>query len=86
MRPDAGDGELLVSVSDTGTGIAPEHADRIFDAVYTTKSHGIGMGLAISRSIVESHGGRLWVTSDAGPGANFHLTLPILSDSAPAIA
>jgi signal transduction histidine kinase len=77
ITSEEGDGELVVSISDTGTGIPPQHADRIFDAFYTTKSHGIGMGLAISRSIVESHGGRLWATSNPGPGANFHLTLPI---------
>ena len=86
ITSEAGDGELVVSVSDTGTGIAPEHADRIFDAFYTTKSHGLGMGLAISRSIVESHGGRLWVTSNPGPGANFHLTLPIQSETAQGVA
>jgi C4-dicarboxylate-specific signal transduction histidine kinase len=77
ITSEAGDGELVVSVSDTGTGIPPQHADHIFDAFYTTKSHGIGMGLAISRSIVESHGGRLWATSNPGTGANFHLALPI---------
>lgn len=81
ITSEAGQTELVVSVSDTGTGISPEHAGRIFDAFYTTKSHGLGMGLAISRSIVESHGGRLWVTGNAGPGANFHLTLPIQSQT-----
>jgi signal transduction histidine kinase len=86
VTSEAGDGELVVSVSDTGTGILPQHADRIFDAFYTTKPHGIGMGLAISRSIVESHGGRLWATSNAGPGANFHLTLPIQSETAQGVA
>jgi C4-dicarboxylate-specific signal transduction histidine kinase len=86
ITSEAGDGELVVSVSDTGTGISAEHADRIFDAFYTTKSHGLGMGLAISRSIVESHGGRLWVTSDPGTGANFHLTLPIKSQTAADVA
>jgi C4-dicarboxylate-specific signal transduction histidine kinase len=79
ITSEAGDGEVVLSVSDTGPGIAPQHADRIFDAFYTTKSHGIGMGLAISRSIVESHGGRLWATNNAKQGANFHLTLPIES-------
>jgi C4-dicarboxylate-specific signal transduction histidine kinase len=86
ITSEAGDGELVVSVSDTGTGISPERADRIFDAFYTTKSHGLGMGLAISRSIVESHGGRLWVTSDLGSGASFHLTLPIQSRTAQDVA
>ncbi|HEY0528245.1 MAG TPA: MEDS domain-containing protein [Gemmatimonadaceae bacterium] len=86
ITSEEGDGELVVCVSDTGAGIAPEHADRIFDAFYTTKSHGLGMGLAISRSIMESHGGRLWVTSEPGAGANFHLTLPIRSEGAPATA
>jgi signal transduction histidine kinase len=66
---------LMISVSDTGVGLPPQHADRIFDAFFTTKSHGIGMGLRISRSIVESHGGRLW--ADNSPrGASFHFTLP----------
>ncbi|HEV7837717.1 MAG TPA: MEDS domain-containing protein [Gemmatimonadaceae bacterium] len=86
ITSEAGDGELVVSVSDTGTGIAPQHVDQIFDAFYTTKAHGIGMGLAISRSIVESHGGRLWATSNPGPGANFHLTLPIQSEGATSVA
>ncbi|MEA2705257.1 MAG: hypothetical protein QOH22_45 [Gemmatimonadaceae bacterium] len=86
ITSEAGDGELVVSVSDTGAGIAPQHADRIFDAFYTTKAHGIGMGLAISRSIVESHGGKLWATSNPGPGANFHLTLPIQSETATGLA
>ena len=79
ITSEAGDGELIISVRDTGTGVPREQADRIFDAFYTTKSHGLGMGLAISRSIVELHGGRLWVTNDPGPGANFHLTLPTQS-------
>ena len=81
ITSEVGDGELIVSVRDTGTGVAGEEADRIFDAFYTTKSHGLGMGLAISRSIVELHGGRLWVTNNSGPGANFQLTLPIQSPS-----
>jgi PAS domain S-box-containing protein len=85
ITSEAGDGELVVSISDTGTGIAPQHADRIFDAFYTTKPHGIGMGLAISRSIVESHGGRLWATSNLGPGTNFHLSLPIQSGTAQSV-
>jgi len=66
---------LLISVSDTGVGLKPEQAEQIFDAFFTTKPQGTGMGLPISRSIVESHGGRLWATSNSGPGATFHFTL-----------
>jgi C4-dicarboxylate-specific signal transduction histidine kinase len=69
-------GELLVSVSDSGVGLPPEQRDQIFRAFYTTKRHGIGMGLAISRSIVESHGGRLWAEEHISRGASFSLTLP----------
>ena len=69
--------QLLVSVSDTGVGLPPKQADQIFNAFFTTKSHGTGMGLRISRSIVESHGGRLWAADKAPSGASFHLTLPI---------
>src|SRR5438445_1032846 len=69
--------QLLVSVSDTGVGLPPKQADEIFNAFFTTKSHGTGMGLRISRSIVESHGGRLWAADNAPSGASFHLTLPI---------
>jgi len=62
-------------VSDTGVGLPAEHGDRIFDAFVTTKPTGSGMGLAICKSIVESHGGRLWATANDGPGATFHFTL-----------
>jgi C4-dicarboxylate-specific signal transduction histidine kinase len=68
--------EVLVSVRDTGSGLPTHHAGQIFDAFFTTKLHGTGMGLSISRSIVESHGGRLWVDGDAPRGATFHLALP----------
>jgi PAS domain S-box-containing protein len=68
--------QLLISVSDTGPGLAPGQAEKIFDAFFTTKAQGTGMGLAISRSIVESHGGRLWAAGDSGQGATFHFTLP----------
>ena len=70
------DEELVVSVSDTGVGLPPQQEDQIFDAFFTTKSHGTGMGLRISRSIVESHGGRLSAVANLSRGASFHLTLP----------
>lgn len=73
----ADDGGLLISVSDTGVGVAPQQAEQIFDAFFTTKHDGTGMGLAISRSIIESHDGRLWATANSGRGATFHFTLPI---------
>lgn len=74
------DGQLQFSVSDTGGGLPVEKIDQIFSAFYTTKSQGSGMGLAISRSIVESHGGRLWASANSGAGAIFHFTLPNVPD------
>jgi signal transduction histidine kinase len=71
----ARDRQLMISVSDTGIGLPAEQADKIFDAFFTTKPHGIGMGLRISRSIVESHGGRLWATDNSPRGASFCFTL-----------
>lgn len=68
--------QVLVIVSDSGVGLPPQHADQIFDAFFTTKSHGTGMGLRISRSIVESHGGRLWAADNSPRGASFHFALP----------
>jgi C4-dicarboxylate-specific signal transduction histidine kinase len=68
--------EVLVSVSDTGVGLPPQQADQIFNAFFTTKPHGTGMGLRISRSIVESHGGRLWTADNSPRGASFHFALP----------
>jgi signal transduction histidine kinase len=71
------DGEqVLVSMSDTGIGLPAPPVDQIFKAFFTTKAHGTGMGLSISRSIIESHGGRLWATDHAPRGATFHVTLP----------
>jgi signal transduction histidine kinase len=67
---------ILVSVSDTGPGFSPDRAEQIFDPFFTTKPHGTGMGLRISRSIIESHGGRLWAEGAPGRGATFHLNLP----------
>jgi len=70
------DGQLQFSVSDTGPGLPAGGVDQIFSAFFTTKPQGSGMGLAISRSIVESHGGRLWATANDGRGATFHFALP----------
>ena len=72
----AEDGQLLISISDTGVGLPPRHLDQIFNAFFTTKPHGTGMGLRISRSIVESHGGRLWATDNSRRGASFYIALP----------
>ena len=66
---------VRVAVQDSGSGIDPQMADRIFEAFYTTKRSGMGMGLSISRSIVEQHGGRLWAAPNDGPGTTFHFTL-----------
>ena len=69
-------GDCLVSVADTGPGLSPDLSDRIFDAFFTTKADGTGMGLTISRSIVEAHGGRLWAEPGRQRGVAFHFTLP----------
>jgi PAS domain S-box-containing protein len=69
--------QVLISVSDTGIGLPPERADKVFDAFFTTKPQGTGMGLSISRSIIESHGGRLWATGNSDRGATFQFTLPV---------
>ena len=71
-----GDGQVLIAVSDSGVGIAPDRADRIFEAFFTTKPQGTGMGLPISRRIIESHGGRLWASANSERGATFQFTLP----------
>jgi signal transduction histidine kinase len=68
---------IRVAVQDTGTGIDLQDMNRIFTAFFTTKPEGLGMGLAISRSIIEAHGGRLWATPNTGPGTTFQFTLPI---------
>ena len=77
----AEDQYLMISVSDSGVGLPPQQTNQIFDAFFTTKSHGIGMGLRISRSIVESHGGRLWAADNSPHGASFSFTLPIQTRS-----
>jgi PAS domain S-box-containing protein len=72
---DAGSGQVETSVSDTGCGLPEQEADDVFRAFFTTKRNGVGLGLAIARSIVESHGGRIWATRNAGRGTTFHFTL-----------
>jgi len=87
VKSELQDGQLQFSVSDTGVGLPKEKMDQIFSAFFTTKPQGSGMGLAISRSIVESHGGRLWATANDGRGATFHFTLPTqMSDTSPLVA
>jgi PAS domain S-box-containing protein len=73
--------QLIVSISDTGVGLPAENTDRIFDAFHTTKPQGTGMGLAITRSIVESYGGRVWATPNQGTGATFHFSLPVEAEA-----
>jgi signal transduction histidine kinase len=68
--------QVLVSVTDAGVGLPTEKTDQIFNAFFTTKPHGIGLGLAITRSIIESHGGRVWATPNCGRGTTFNFTLP----------
>jgi signal transduction histidine kinase len=75
------DDQVLISVSDTGVGLPPQQADKIFNAFFTTKTHGTGMGLRISRSIVESHGGRLWAADNPPRGARFCFTLPTKAEA-----
>jgi len=69
--------EILVSVQDSGSGIAPDDMTRLFKTFFTTKPNGMGMGLSICRSIIETHGGRVWASSNAGPGTSFQFTLPL---------
>jgi PAS domain S-box-containing protein len=87
VKSETQDGQLQFSVSDTGVGLPAEKMDQIFSAFFTTKPQGSGMGLAISRSIVESHGGRLWATANDGRGAIFHFTLPTqMTQTSPLVA
>src|SRR5438132_3558096 len=76
------DSNILISVSDTGVGLPRQQADQIFNAFFTTKLQGTGMGLRISRSIVESHGGRLWAADNSQRGASFYIALPTQSRGA----
>jgi signal transduction histidine kinase len=74
-------GDVLVEVNDRGKGIEPAQAARVFEAFFTTKASGLGMGLAISRSIVEAHGGRIWATSNNGSGTSMSFVLPVASSA-----
>jgi signal transduction histidine kinase len=69
--------EVVIAVRDSGPGFDPQHLDRLFDAFYTTKAHGLGLGLTISRRIIEAHGGRLWATANVPHGAVVQFTVPI---------
>jgi PAS domain S-box-containing protein len=77
------DAAVEVAVSDVGHGIAPDHLARLFDAFFTTKREGLGLGLAVVRSIVEAHDGRIWAEDHGGRGATFHMTLPVLAGQHP---
>jgi signal transduction histidine kinase len=68
--------EVVVCVTDSGVGLPPQQTEQIFNAFFTTKAHGTGMGLRISRSIIESHGGRLWAANNSPRGASFYFALP----------
>jgi signal transduction histidine kinase len=73
--------EIAVSVTDTGVGLPTQHPEQIFNAFFTTKPNGTGMGLRISRSIIESHRGRLWAADNSPRGASFHFTLPTKAEA-----
>jgi C4-dicarboxylate-specific signal transduction histidine kinase len=74
--------EVLVSVRDSGVGIDPGNIDRLFNAFFTTRANGMGMGLSIGRSIVESYGGRIWASNNDGPGTIFQFALPVMAQDA----
>jgi signal transduction histidine kinase len=69
--------QVLIEVRDTGIGIDPENLKQLFNAFFSTKPNGMGMGLSICRSIIEAHGGRIWASRNDGPGATFHIALPV---------
>jgi signal transduction histidine kinase len=75
--------QVKVTVEDSGVGISAENADKLFNAFFTTKSSGMGMGLSICRSIIAAHGGRLWAAPNLPHGATFHFTLPSHHENAP---
>jgi signal transduction histidine kinase len=70
------DDQLMIEVRDRGSGIDPRDMQQLFNAFFTTKPNGMGMGLSICRSIIEAHGGRIWASSNVGPGATFTFTVP----------
>ena len=72
-----GDDQLLVSVADMGIGLQPENVEQIFSGFFTSKSQGTGIGLPVSGSVIESHGGRLWATPNTWPGVTFQFVLPM---------
>jgi two-component system sensor kinase FixL len=78
-----GAGQVLLEIQDSGVGIDDESMHRLFNAFFTTKPDGMGMGLSICRSIIESHGGRIWASRNAGPGATFHFSLPVPAETGP---
>ena len=73
----AGNGAIEVAISDTGEGLSPENAEKIFESFFTSKPNGLGIGLSISRSIIEAHGGNLWAESNPDCGATFRFILPL---------
>jgi signal transduction histidine kinase len=81
VESEVGAGEVAVAVHDSGVGLDPESASRLFSAFFTTKPNGMGMGLSICRSIIEAHAGRISASGHDGPGAVFRFTLPIGSDT-----
>jgi PAS domain S-box-containing protein len=81
IKTERDDGEVRLSVKDAGVGFGPEAADKLFQAFYTTKDHGMGIGLSVSRSIIEAHRGRLWAMANDGPGATFSFSIPCASES-----
>src|SRR6202166_415102 len=81
IKLEAGNAQLLISVTDTGVGLRQEQGEEIFKAFFTTKDKGTGMGLPISRSIIESHGGRLWAAANSPCGTSFCFTLPTKAET-----